>query len=283
VAKRLLQEAEQNFEPLHGKTPVLVLDEHPNGELMALQVLAQDERAAIWSTQTRKLVWEPQDVNALCWTPDGNDILLVQELYQRDPQKHRIISTPLQSECYHVLERRSWPDRHLVGRCAITPPRGWITDLLVAPTGEIACYVWNDQHEAGMELLSIAVGRIHQLEGRGYQGKQSNLLEGPAFSPDGRYLVLTYTTYAWWSPDDPETPSLGGQCNVGLVVVGDMTSGSYRVCKVNKPVPGGWLPPEPNDFCYRCLSRPHFLDADHFVVMLPTGERRSFSISEVFQ
>jgi hypothetical protein len=283
MVKRLLKEPERNFEPLHGEQPFVVLDEHPDGQFIAMRVTPTDvygERAAVWSTKSRKTVWLPENANALCWTPDGKEVLLVREFYQREPEKHEVIVTPLQSEYSHFLERRTWADKRLVGQCEIDLPRGWIVDLLASPTGTLVCCVWNDQHEGGIELFSIAGKEVRQLDGRGYYGKYSNLLEGPVFSPDGRYLVFTYTNYAWWSANDPETPSLGGQCKVGWIVLGDMEAGNYQVIEVHKLLPKGWLPPDPNDFCDVLLSSPSFSDPDHFRVVLPTGEERSFSVSK---
>jgi hypothetical protein len=275
--------ATEGFEPLYGQVPLVVLDEHPSREFVAMRVSpATDvygERSAIWSTKSRKLVWIPENVNALCWTPDGQGVLLAREFYQRQPGKHDIIVTPLQSEYSHFLELLSWPGKKPIDECEIDLPRGWIVDLLASPTGKLVCCVWNDQHEAGFELFSITERRVRQLDGQGYHGQYSNLLEGPVFSPGGRYLVSAYTNHAWWSPDDPETPSLGGQCKVGWIVVGDTATGRYQVLEVHKLLPTGWLPSNPNDFCYVLLSRPSFSDPDHFKIMLPTGEERSFSVS----
>jgi hypothetical protein len=281
MVKRFSGKYENDFEPLHGDQPVVVLDEHPGGEFIAMRVSGGDERAAVWSTKSRKIVWQPEGVTALCWTPDGEEVLLVREFYEYQPEKHEVIVTSLQSEYSHFLERRSWTDKKPVGQCEIRLPRGWIVNLLASPTGTLVCCVWNDQHEAGIELFSIAGKEVRQLGGRGYDGKHSNLLEGPVFSPDGCYLVLAFGNYAWWSPGDPETPSLGGQRTVGWVVVGDMRADNYRVKNVQKIVPKGWLPPnDPNDFRHVLLSCPSFTDSDHFKVVLPTGEERSFSVSE---
>jgi hypothetical protein len=283
MAKRLLTAAEGNFESLHGRQPFVVLDEHPSGDFIAMKVTAGSdavgERAAIWSTKTRKIVWGPKNVNAVCWTSDGSELLLVRESYQRQPGKHELIVTPLQSEFSYSFERRSWPDNRLFAQSRLDPPRGWIVDLVASPTGTLACYVWNDQREAGVELVELSGNTVRQLPGQGYYGRESNLLQGPVFSPDGCYLVFTYGKYAWWSPDDPETPALGGQCNVGWIVVSDLESGNYRVIEVQTVLPKGWLPDNPNDLSTMLIMSPSFCDTHDFKVVLPTGEERYMSAS----
>jgi hypothetical protein len=277
MARTLLTQPDHTFQPLRGRYPVSVLGQDPSGSFVAMQVIGQ-ERAAVWSTKNHQLAWAPANTVAICWLPDGNHVLLAREHYRPDVHKRDIVVTPLQSEFSHFFELRNWPAKKLLGRCGINLPRGWIVDLLASPTGALGCCVWNDQHEAGVELFAITDKEVRQLDGRGYHGRRSNLLVGPVFSADGCYLVLTYGNYAWWSPDDPETPCLGGICAVGWVVVGDLSVGAYRVTEIHKTTPRGWLPPDdPNDFRHVLLSLPVFIDAHHFIIRLPTGEDRTFS------
>jgi hypothetical protein len=283
MTKRLLEDRERNFAPLQAEQPSVVLDVHPGGEFIAMQVRPKNDvvgaRAAIWSTKTRKIVWAPKNVNAICWAASGKKLLLVRESHQRQPGKHKIIVTPLQSEFAHFFERRSWPEKKRFAQCPIDLPTGWVVDLVASAAGMLACYVWNDQQEAGIELVSIAGNIARQLPGQGYYGKESNLLEGPSFSPDSRYLVFTYGKYAWWSPDDPANPSRGGQCQVGWIVVGDLEARNYRVSEVQTVIPKGWRPDDPNDYCNMLISCPTFSDRDNFKVVLPTGEERYFAVS----
>jgi hypothetical protein len=144
----------------------------------------------------------------------------------------------------------------------------------------MACVVWLDQCEAGVEFISIAVGEVRQLLGKGYFGSRSNSLRGPVFSSDGRFLAFTYGNGPWWSADGlPITPSLGGRHTVGWVVVGDVDKGTYREIEVDTQITEGWLPPDPEDMTHEMLGCPSFIDPDRFKVILPTGEERVFSAS----
>jgi hypothetical protein len=282
MPKRMLDDPYPGFEALHGAQPRFVLDEHPDGEFIAMQTppKAHRQRAAVWNTRSRKIVWAPEDIDVMCWTTDGQEVLTLRNYYERRPEKHDIIVTPLQSEYTHFLERRSWPGRNLVGYCEVELPTGWVVELIPSPSGRHVCAAWNDQSEAGVELFYMAGNEIQQLRGRGYESKESHLLASPVFSPDGRYLVFMYTKYAWWSPDDPATSAVGGRCIVGWIVAGDVEACTYRSIETDKVLPRGWLPPDPDDFVDVKLSPPCFTDPDRFNVVLPTGEEQSFSASE---
>jgi hypothetical protein len=285
---RYLSEAEKHLEPFYDRHPAVLLDEHPGGDFVAMQVMANlavlAERAAVWSRKSGKIIWRPQNANAICWSSKGDEVLYVWESYQKSAEHPPIIVTPLQSEYTYLFERCSWPDLKFIARCTIKFPMGWPMDIVPSPLGKLACVVWADQGEAGVELVSFLANDTCQLAGQGYYGNWSNLLAGPVFSPDGHFLAFTYGKGVWWSPDGAlDTASLGGMQTVGWVVVGDIERKCYREVKVQTNVPEGWLPPDPEDMNYEMLSCPSFINEDCFKVTLPTGEERFFSASRARQ
>ena len=143
----------------------------------------------------------------------------------------------------------------------------------------MACVVWQDQCEAGIEVVSWEAGQPGQFVGRGYYGR-SNLIAGPAFSPDGRYVAMSYGEPCWWS-DDHETPSKGGELKVGWVVVGDPIAGKYREFDVVVPIPKGWLPADPDDIRNELLNCPQFVDDKTVQVTTPTGFVETLSVSQL--
>src|SRR5689334_19394378 len=72
------------WERLEDEAPIALLDQHPSGQYVALQVAVWHdslvERAAIWNTATHTIAWNPGDANALCWLPSGHQLLLVREI-----------------------------------------------------------------------------------------------------------------------------------------------------------------------------------------------------------
>ena len=78
----------QDWEPLHGRQPYSLLATHSGGQFVARQVTAWTnttvERAGIWDAKTRQLVWNPGNANAICWTPDGNEVMLILDPYDPD-------------------------------------------------------------------------------------------------------------------------------------------------------------------------------------------------------
>jgi hypothetical protein len=261
MPRQWITEPEHEWEHLQGEPPCCQLSVHPSGDYVALQASVwldtTTERAAIWDTRTKKIVWNPGDVNAMAWVPGGNAILLLREVY-----------------CF---ELRSWPSLDLIGSCPIEPPTGWLTDIVPSPNGSLACVVWEDQCEAGIELVSWESGQPNRLEDHGYFG-QSNLIDGPVFSPNGRHIAFTYGNGWWWSDESPETPSEGGSFNAGCVVIGDLDLGAFREIAVTVTVPQGWLPENPGDITNELLGCPTFIDDSTVALELRTGDVRRFSV-----
>lgn len=270
------------WEPLLGKQPCAELSRHPAEPevVLRVQVWIQTsvERAAVWNSETRRLLWAPEQVNAMSWTPSGELILAVREHHKPGPHDRGISTTPFQSEFLHFCDLYEWPSRALVGSTELTFPTGWLTDIVPSPTETIACYVWMDQTEAGIEFLSWNAGGIVQLEDRGYYGS-SNLVEGPVFSPDGRFVVLSYGEDVWWS-DDREEPSAGGPRKAGWVTIVNVKTGEQREIDVVVQVEPGWKPADPEGVRCDQLSCPVFETPLTFAVTASNGVVARFSVAD---
>jgi hypothetical protein len=74
---------DSGWQPLLGTFPSALLDTHPSGKFVAMQVLLYDEvtieRAAIWNTKSRQVHWNPGNANALCWIENGSELLVLEE------------------------------------------------------------------------------------------------------------------------------------------------------------------------------------------------------------
>jgi hypothetical protein len=281
MARRWLDlEEQRDWEPLFGERPHSQLARHPSGDFVAMQVSAwietTAERAAVWDIRTRKIAWNPYDANALAWVSGGEEILVLRETFTPNLSSRGTCVTPLQSEHRQSFERRSWPSLDQIASAPIALPTGWLIHVVPSPDRPMACVVWQDQCEAGIELISWDEGQPRQLAERGYYGN-SNLISGPAFSPDGRYVVISYGEPCWWS-EAHETPSKGGELRVGWVVVGDITAGTYREIDIVVSVPKGWLPADPYDIRNELLNCPDFVDATTAQVTTATGALITLSV-----
>ena len=144
------------WEPFKGDAPIQLLDQHPSGQYVALQVIVLHEtfvwRAAIWNTTTQTIVWNPGDANALCWLPGGHNCWSCRK-YLPTGRAAGIFLTPLQAEFRHLIERRTWPEQRLIDTIDVSFPTGWLVDVIVSPVAPLACFVWNNQCEAGIEFV----------------------------------------------------------------------------------------------------------------------------------
>jgi hypothetical protein len=267
---------------LLGRNPDIILDQHPGGEFIAMQVGVANsivhERAAVWKLSTRKIVWTEEDVVAVCWSSSADEIFVLRGTYERSPEHPGVVVTPLQRELSYSLEKRSWPALLLIARTPVKLPTGWPVHLAAVPRGTFVCCLWVDQSEAGVEFFSPAAGGISQVSDAGYYGASSNLIHGPFFTPNGQFMLLTYGRYAWWNDSaDSELPSRGGRHKVGWIVVGKLLDWQYQVLEVNSTLPLGWCPKDPDALCNEIMSG-SFVDGDRFRLTLPTGETRDFAV-----
>ena len=275
------------FQPYRGHRPKVLLDRHPDGRLVSL--LAEDEmarleQAGVWDAETGELVWTPDDAILLAWAHGGARVLVLRRAYQRDPNHPPILASPLQSGFTNMLERRSWPERRLLGSCQIQLPTGWAFELAGSPGDDLATVTWLEQDCAGFVLVRLGTesGDI-QVEGVGPYGDgyyvQPNLIQGPVFSPDGRYAVASCSLCSWWVPGgDPETPSPGGRMKAGHVAILDTNNMSFSKRDVMTEVSAGWHPPDHGLGPEELMGYPEFTDARRFRIRVPTGQVEHFDL-----
>jgi hypothetical protein len=273
-------EPDAAWERLEGRLPEVRLSRHPSGRFLAMQVVVMLEsmvtRAAIWNTETYRIEWNPANANALCWVEAGDELLVVEEHYTVDSDRSPMLATPLQREYTYYLRRLYWPSTEQISSSDLTLPAGWPVDIVPSPDTAIACVVWEDQHKAGIEWVSWSGGRLRNVPGYGYS-RDSNLIQGPVFSPDGDLVAMSYGAGVWWS-DERHLPSPGGVRRLGWVVVGKPLSGTYQELDVVASVPEGWLPDDPDDIWNEFVSCPRFADDETILVDVPTGEERRLRI-----
>jgi len=271
------------FAPLDGILPHLVLDRHPDGRAVALQApFSPLDRAAVWDAQTGALIWNPGVTMALHWLPNGEEIVLLRERSAVTRGYPPLADSPLGDGNWYVLERASWPGRTVVGACKVVLPEGWGNAVTVSPRGDLAAVRWFEQDAAGFVLVALREGGDRQLPDPGYRTAPDNLVQGPVFSPDGRFLVLSCGRGFWWAGDDegedPTVPASGGRYEIGHVAIYDVREKAAQEIVIEEDVPAGWLPEDPEDLEHNeLLGEPRFIAAHEFTVTLPTGTERRFS------
>jgi hypothetical protein len=283
VGRKWLESPDSKWEALAGALPDVCLDVHPSEEFVAMQVLPSagftNERAGVWNTKTRTIHWNPGNANALCWIEGGNELLVLEELHDEGVTKPPVLATPAQREYRHFMRRLSWPGLDTISclELEFEFPHGWLVDVVASPADALACFVWEDQCEAGIEFVSWEGPRLQQLPNIGHY-ENSNRIQGPVFSADGTVVVMTFGAGVWWA-ETPDDSSAGGKLNVGRIVWGKTKSGRYRRIDIDVSVPAGWRPEDPQDMLHNeCLSMPVFTCPHEVRVVLPTGEERLFPI-----
>ena len=148
------------WEKLRGQVPHTHMDTDPTGRYQARQVCVWTdttvERAAIWDIESGRITWVEDDVVAICWTPCGEQILLVRESYCPNPAaRGPVIVTPVQSEFTYGFERRAWPSGEVLAVAPVNLPMGWPVEVRCSPGGNVAGVAWRDQCESGIELFDL--------------------------------------------------------------------------------------------------------------------------------
>lgn len=264
------------FKPVYGEAADEreVLDTHPDEELVAMRVPAgADERAAVWSRRTGRVVWKPANTAAVCWRSGGAEVLMLRE-ERSDTGMRRIAPAPRRAEYAYYFDRRTWPRKKTIVSGRIKPPAGRLTRVAASPAEMLAVFSWREGAASGFEFVEFSDEWIYQIDGAGYR-ERTGLLAGPVFSPDGHFVVATAGRPAWWTADgDPESASAGGTLETGCVIVADVATKDPHETHVTVVVPKGWRPDDLD--AGERLSLPRFVDARRFVVALPNGEERTF-------
>lgn len=228
---------------------------------MAVPGVEDKAQVGVWDENTGKLVWRPPSAVALCWLRDGSEIALVTRSYSG------------------ILERRSWPDDELISGSEVAHRDGWVDRVTASRKNDLIAVRWLEQTKAGVELFTVRRDGDRQLKDRRLRTGESNLIEGPVFSPSGWYLVLAEGVHAWWNHAKEESePSPGGRFPCGRATIFDTHDGLVRHFPIEATVAAGWFP-ETEKAQLGLLGIPRFLTSRSFVIDLPTGETRRFSTS----
>jgi len=281
MSREWLKNPDITWELLEGAIPSVYLDSHPSGKFVAMQALSCEEvnteRTAIWNTKTRKIHWDPGNANALCWIENGTELLILEESRKKGAVRPPLFVTPTQAEYQHFMRRMSWPALDTISSLELKFPMGWLIDIIPSPSDKLACFVWQDQCESGIEFVSWKEKELRQLPKIGFC-MNSNLIQGPVFNPDGSTLAMTFGGGFWWG-STPEEPSPGGNFNVGCLIWSETGSGNYHRIDINVSIPIGWKPRDPEDILHNeFLSKPEFISPREVKVLLPTGEERFISL-----
>lgn len=263
------------FELLQGEEPFLLLDRHPDGIYVAMHVETADTySAAVWNTETKLLAWSPENAHALAWFHEGTQIAALEN--------------PILSEDF-LFSVYSWPQTRLLRQCALHFPMGYVFDLFISPTNDLALCQWTDQSEFGFEFISIQDDSVTYLAKDGFCNRKTNFSTRPLFSPDGRIWVCCYQhVSSWWVDEDTiehfYRPRKGGKREIGGVMVFRRTQQVNEI-PLTVTVPAGYLPPglqssEGTAEEVKYISDPVFIDAHHLLVRLPSGESQVYDLSK---
>jgi hypothetical protein len=100
--------------------------------------------------------------------------------------------------------------------------------------------------------------------------RETNLVAGPTFSPDGSLVAISEGFHWWWLPDDvldPEgRPSRGGTFRRGRLTLIEVDSGSVDQLDAFGDVEEGWVPPHDTWELFELLGKPRFVSSDEIVL-----------------
>ena len=275
--ERLGQQESSRYSKIHGQRPGTVLDRHRDGRHIALQALDVPlDRAGIWDTQSRKLVWEPKDTVALGWTSGGDQIVAVTHCYRGSARHPRQFLAIPESEVGYELRLASWPGLEPLASCELHLAKGWLDWVGASPAGNRAAVRWINEDRGGFILVEINRTAIKQLDGAEYHTTPNNI-SLPVFAPDGRNIVLACGRSDWWTTEEQE-PLEGATHEVGHIAVYEMDLGPVREERVRVTIPNGWSPADPESPEAHLLGDPRFIGPSTFAIGLPNGEERSFDI-----
>ncbi len=258
------------FEAFEGEKPHLLLDRHPDGTYLALRVDIGDAAAAIWSAETRRLAWTPEDACALSWLRGGAQLAALQ--------------APLYEDIWpnHRFAIYAWPQGQRLAQSLLKFPFGYVFDLAVSPANDLAICQWIDQSEFGFEFLTLSDHSIVHLSQQGYIKRGTNHTTRPVFQPDGYLWVCAYQdNYDWYLDEDARRDGRsiakeGKQGQPGALQVFHQTQLLGEIPLI-ATVPVAYS----EELEYHLFeSSPVFLDAHHVLIRLPSGELQTYDLSE---
>jgi hypothetical protein len=259
------------FEAFEGKKPSRLLDQHPDGKHLAMQVETADAfLAAIWETETNHLVWSPEDAHGLAWRNQGTQIAALQN--------------PLLDEAHFLFTVSSWPQGHLRQQLPLRFSMGYLFDLIISPNNDLAVCQWTDQCEFGFEFLALTDHSVTHLAPHRYSNSKTNISTRPVFSPDGRFWVCcSQENISWWADEtmleNDEKPSKGGKHQIGTGIVFHRTQQIGEIPLIVTSSAGS-LPSDRNSGESLYIADPVFLDTHHFMIRLPSGESQVHDLSK---
>ncbi len=276
----------RSFEAFEGEKPDRLLNKHPDGTHVALQITIGDVYpAAIWSTETKRLVWSPEEAYGLSWLREGTQIAVLQYPFPGE-------------DCRFVLY--SWPQCHILQQCSLRIP-GYLFDLIVSPTNDLAVCQWLDQCEFGFEFITLHDRSVVHLSQHGYFNGTTNFITRPVFQPEGYLWVCAYeNNHDWWIDEDDlqygkYSAKEGKREQLGALMVFHQAQLLGEIPLI-ATVPAGYRPPSllapgffsqetkipassPEEWGHLSDSVPVFLDADHIMIRLPSGESQIHDLS----
>jgi hypothetical protein len=216
--------------------------------------------------------------------PGTDRLLVVSYDYRRARDHPREILSPLQSEFTWVVRIVEERRRNEVARCEIHSWTGDFDGVFPAPDGSEAAVRWNDQTEAGLVLVEL-VAQPRQLAAA-WDTRETNWLEGPAWTPESKRLVLIEDPPGagpWWAEQEPgeaddDDVSPGGTFAIGSLVVLDRKLRERFRRRIDVELPPGWFPANDAD---RGLGAPLVVSEDDVVLRIPAEGDRRFTLGDV--
>jgi hypothetical protein len=200
----------------------------------------------VWDAENGKLVWSG---GPACWLRDGTQLVA------------------LTGDRSQTLERRTWPGLELVSSCEVVPWACCNERVAASPRGDIAAVLWWHQTEGGFELVALDDRHGDRQLNRGYTTWESNLLGGPAFSPDGRFVAVTEGRPRWWESGRER----------GRLTVVDVATGAPHHYPISDDPPET-VSDDGESERYDLLGPPHFVASEEVVLRPSFGREQRIAI-----
>lgn len=260
------------FEEIEREKPFRLLDQHPDGLHLAMQVATSDVfSAAVWNKETKQRVWSPEDAHALAWLQEGTQIAALQN--------------PILSEDF-VFTIYSWPQGRLIHQCSLHFPMGFLFDLVISPKSDLAVCQWTEQTEFGFEFINISDQIVTHMPQSGYLHEKTNRSTRPVFSPNGHLWVCCYQEEGHLpnnndALDQKKRPMKEDQQHIGTAIVFHGTQKLDELPVVPTGTTGDLSQTPPAIFFNDLdISNPLFIDSQHVMILLSSGESLVYDLSQ---